>query len=594
MHEPARHPADSSQKTLEELEAIVVQLRADNDGLRGEVESARERLTGPSEAYFRMAPDIVCMLDKEARITSINYTGPGLTLEEVVGRSAYDFVTPEERPEVRRAIQRALHEGKTAEYETRYHHSEHECVWYDVRVGPLRDGEEEKEIVGAILIARDITLRKQAEEKARRRHQWFELLAKASPSIVFRTDAEGNAVFVNNRWEEITGLAEGSWVGQGWAAALHEEDRPTVVESWRRTVTDRSHWRHEFRFRHVDGDHVWVTALASPIRDATGQVTGFIGTCTDITDLKNAQEELQRAQSQLEERVEQRTAELTASEEAYRQQVRILQSILDNLADGVMVADKQGKFLLFNPAARRLTGLDGIDGDPQQWPVRYGLYLPDGKTLVPPGEDALSLAIRGKRIRNAVIKIDNRTTGQPVWVSANASPLIDDEGNIQGGTVVIRDISEQKQAERAIQEEQRMLKRLLDFQERERKLISHEIHDGFLQDIVGAKMMIDAVCTALESEQSNRTASLLHAHNLLDKAITEGRRMISELRPMVIDEQGIVEAIEFLVADESAKPLLDIQFSHPPSIERLDPMLEGALFRIVQEALNNARRHSQC
>ncbi|MFV2070732.1 MAG: sensor histidine kinase, partial [Pirellulales bacterium] len=49
-----------------------------------------------------------------------------------------------------------------------------------------------------------------------------------------------------------------------------------------------------------------------------------------------------------------------------------------------------------------------------------------------------------------------------------------------------------------------------------------------------------------------------------------------------------------LVADESAKPLLDIQFSHPPSIERLDPMLEGALFRIVQEALNNARRHSQC
>jgi len=554
-------------------------------------EPAGRRAVSTAEAFFQMAPDIVCVVDKTARITSINRTEAGLTMEQVIGKSLYDFTATEELPKVERAIRAVFDQGATAEYETPYHGPDNQCLWYDIRVGPLRQG---REIVGAILIMRNITLRKQAEEKARRKKQWFELLAKASPSIVFRSDAQGNTVFVNQRWEELTGLAERSWEGEGWATAVHEEDRESVLGSWRRAVAARSSWRREFRLRHVRGDYLWVTSLATPIQDVAGQVTGFIGTCTDITDLKRTHEELERIRLQLEQRVEARTAELTASEEACRQQARILQSILDNLADGVLVADKRGKFLVFNPAARRIIGLGVIDGDPDEWPARYGLYLPDGQRLIPSGQDALSRAIEGERVRNAIVKIDNRATRQPVWISANASPLIDAEGNIQGGTVVIRDISEQRKAEQAIQEEQRILKRMLDFQERERKLVSHEIHDGFLQDVVGAKMMIDTVCTSLEDEQSDRAASLCHARDLLSKAITEGRRMISELRPMVIDEQGISQAIEYLVADESAEPRLNIQFSHPPSLERLDPMLEGALFRIVQEALNNARRHSRC
>jgi len=78
----------------------------------------------------------------------------------------------------------------------------------------------------------------------------------------------------------------------------------------------------------------------------------------------------------------------------------------------------------------------------------------------------------------------------------------------------------------------------------------------------------------------------------LRKAIGEGRRMITTLRPMIIDEMGIIEAIHYLVAEEEATQRLNVTFTHDVRFGRLAPMLEGIVFRIVQESLNNVRRHA--
>ena len=83
------------------------------------------------------------------------------------------------------------------------------------------------------------------------------------------------------------------------------------------------------------------------------------------------------------------------------------------------------------------------------------------------------------------------------------------------------------------------------------------------------------------------------ATSLLEKAIAECRRMIGDLRPMVLDDEGIVEAIKHLIADERKRASLVVAFSHDVQFDRLEPKLEGVIFRIVQEALNNVTKHSQ-
>ncbi len=141
-------------------------------------------------------------------------------------------------------------------------------------------------------------------------------------------------------------------------------------------------------------------------------------------------------------------------------------------------------------------------------------------------------------------------------------------------------------AEQKLLAEQRTLRKLLDLQDQERKLIAYDIHDGLVQDLIGAQMLIEAFLTDQQDANMQQAGSLLRA------AIDESRRLINDLRPLVIDEHGVVNTIEFLRAEEERRGGLSVQFFHHVSFDRLPPLLEGAVYRIVQECLTNARRHS--
>jgi signal transduction histidine kinase len=146
-----------------------------------------------------------------------------------------------------------------------------------------------------------------------------------------------------------------------------------------------------------------------------------------------------------------------------------------------------------------------------------------------------------------------------------------------------------KRAEDALKDERKHLIQLLRTQEYERKLVANEIHDGFVQYAAGAAMHLEAY---LHAHPDDAIPSQLEVvRGALQKTIEEGRRLMNGLRPPVLDDLGVVAAVEYLIAEFSATGM-EVTFEHETRFSRLVPELESAIFRIVQESLNNAATHS--
>jgi PAS domain S-box-containing protein len=134
------------------------------------------------------------------------------------------------------------------------------------------------------------------------------------------------------------------------------------------------------------------------------------------------------------------------------QAASILESILLSLSDGVLVADREGRFILVNPAAERL--LSGMPADlaPSEWSSRYGLYKPDKTTLFPMEELPLVRALRGEEVREVEMFVRPGQT-EGIWLSASARPWRDEASGLEGAAVVFRDITAIKRNEEAMRRE---------------------------------------------------------------------------------------------------------------------------------------------
>jgi PAS domain S-box-containing protein len=183
-----------------------------------------------------------------------------------------------------------------------------------------------------------------------------------------------------------------------------------------------------------------------------------------------------------------------------------------------------------------------------------------------------------------------RKNGEVIWGRVTASVLPGCPGEPKHALAMIEDITEQKAAQKAVEIEQQHLRRLLEMHEHDRQLVAYEIHDGFVQSLVGARMLLDMPRQRLQPAMRERFEQ---AVNLLDRGIDEARLLISGQRPLILDERGLMAAIEHLVCERQTLNGPEIDYQDHVSFDRLVPPLETAVFRVVQEALNNAERHSQ-
>lgn len=143
-------------------------------------------------------------------------------------------------------------------------------------------------------------MRKRAEEAVAQSEKRFHTLTEVSPVGIYRTDLTGATTYVNQRWTQIVGINFEQSMGSGWYLAIHPDDQVKLFDEWKKVVKNREKSLLEYRFVKPDGTIVWVIGQATPETNAENQIIGFIGTITDITERKLAEDKFLSANKKLE------------------------------------------------------------------------------------------------------------------------------------------------------------------------------------------------------------------------------------------------------------------------------------------------------
>jgi PAS domain S-box-containing protein len=437
--------------------------------------------------------------------------------------------------------------------------------WFDLYA--FRVGEPGEHRV-AILFT-DITERKLAEEALQESEARFRAVADLVPDLLWQADRTGARTWVNRRWLEYTGLKHESSIGYGWAHALHPSERDEVLRDYRDAIESGRHYRHEHRTRDANGRYRWFRAEALPVRDASGAITQWFGSSTDIHEERSALDHLEAL-------VEERTRSLAESEEHRR--------IALEAADlGTWVLD-----LTTDTSPVRSFRHDQIFGysEPQaEWGKEIAL-----RHILPEDRDTfrnafLEAAQTGEMSCEVRVRWPD---GSVRWIAPRGRTTYDDEGRPVRMAGVVADITESRLAREQLRD---MALRLTMAEQAERRRISQVLHDDLQQLLYAIKMKAKVARHGLHDGEKP-AQSLDEVATWLDHAIRMTRHLTVDLSPPVLKSEGLVEALGWLQTQVRELYGLEVTLEADGPLSIPDEDLRVLLFQIIRELLFNIRKHA--
>ena len=613
-------PIDDSGAPIRDADARligVVLVFRDISGRRQSEAALQER-----EALYRslvdLSPDAI-FIHREGIIQYINGAGVqllgGQRAEDLVGRSWLDEVVLPERGSIVRERLRQLGLGQAVPFvETRWRRFDGDLIEVEVGAAPVMyQGQPAVQVV-----ARDITERRQAEAEQRRQAGQLQLISDAVPALISYVDAKGRYQFNNrayeiwfgHRREEIRGKHMREVLGEtAYAAILPYVDQALAGQA----VT----FEREVPYR--DGGTRFILAAYIPHQEGS-QVLGFYVLVQDVTERKQAElervrllEETQRLNATLEERVAERTEELEVALEELRLANEVLEREVGErrlveervrrserrLAEAQQLAhlgswhwDVAENVVIWSDVLYAIYGLD-----PLKFPATYEGFLervhPADRELA---ANAIGQAFRERQpfaFEHRIVRPD----GTVRTLQARGEVEVDAAGQVTAMRGTGQDITDQKRIEHELQrshEELRLISAHLEAaREEERRRISREIHDELGGALTSLKMQLATLRQRVSAQQTDPAlARIEDLARSVDTTVQTVRRIATELRPAILDDFGLVAALEWQLQEFQAHSGLECHFDCAVDSVDLTGDAATAVFRVFQETLTNVARHS--
>jgi PAS domain S-box-containing protein len=417
----------SASKRAEERERLLAQIEEDREAL--------EVLTG----YLAQERDILrtvmehtdahlAYLDAEFRFVRVNAAyaqSTGLSKEELIGRNHFDLFHDAENHAifewVRDTGQVAAFQAKPFRYPDQPRKG---TTYWDWTLTPVR-GQDGGEVQGLVLSLVDVTDKVRAADILRQGKREFESLAEHLPDVVARFDRDLRHLYVNPAVEKVTGLSQQAYVGKTNRELDMPEDLCAFWDEETREVFETGRVRAiEFEMQTGDGHRHFESRMA-PEFGPDGEVASVLAVVRDITDRIHAQEQLELERARL-------------------------RTIIHNAPEGIVVADRQARVLMTNPAADRIYARPVPYGQKYDSHASMQICQPDGTPCNPRDLPLSRAALNGETIVNAELAII-WPDGQRRDLLVNAAPIRDLEGIRAGAVGIFQDITERRRTRRAVE-----------------------------------------------------------------------------------------------------------------------------------------------